>query len=300
MSLLNYRVFKFFCILIIHFITISVEGQIIDSTQKTENCLDTNRISFTKSDSMIYNYIIDTLKYHTSDTNISIIDIASYFINTKYGSGNRGKKSENKILINFSELDCVTYIETVISIYKTANKPSPNFCNFVNEIENIKYRDGCKILFPSRLHYFTDWLIDNTKRGNINCTTSELDSIRFCKTINYMTQNRKLYPQLADTVFYNEMEIVEKNLNANQLYYLPKDKFENYKQKIKHGNIIIFTTTTQGLDVSHVGFAYWKNNELYLLHASSKYKKVLISTSTLNEYLIQNSKINGIMVAEVK
>ncbi|OFX62036.1 MAG: hypothetical protein A2046_00955 [Bacteroidetes bacterium GWA2_30_7] len=270
-----------------------------DSLINFENYLDTNRISYTKSDTLIFFNLIDSLKNNAKDTNISIIDIASYFIDKKYGSGNRGKKSENKILINLSELDCVTYVESVLAIYKTTKYSKRDFCLFAKEVENIKYRNGIKILFPSRLHYFTEWLADNTKRGNIKDITSEIDSVKYNKPINYMSKNRNLYPQLKDSSYYNEMKVVENNLNNNQHYYLPKNKFDDYKPKIKHGNIIVFTSTTEGLDVSHVGFAYWKNNELYLLHASSKYNKVLISTSTLKEYLNQNSKVSGIMVADV-
>lgn len=274
-------------------------GQKPDTISNIKNCLDTNQVSFTSSDSLLYYKIIDSLKSHYKDSSFAIIDVANLFLGTKYGSGNRGKKSENKILINLSELDCVTYVETVLAIYKSVKSTKTDFCDFVEQVENIKYRDGKKILFPSRLHYFSDWLIDNTKRGNIKDVTAEIDSVKYSKTINYMTKNRSLYPQLKDTSYFNEMKVVENNLNKNKIFYLPKDKFDNYKVKIKHGDIVVFTTTTEGLDVSHVGFAYWNNNELYLLHASSKFKKVIISDVTLKEYINQNSKTSGIMVAEV-
>ncbi|OFX22076.1 MAG: hypothetical protein A2033_14315 [Bacteroidetes bacterium GWA2_31_9] len=276
-----------------------VQSQNIDTLLKSNNCLDSNRVSYTSTDSLLYYKITDSLMTHFNDSTISIIDVANCFINTKYGSGNRGKSSQNKILINFSELDCVTYVETVLAIYKTIRTSKLDFCSFIEEVENIKYRDGKKLLFPSRLHYFSEWLLDNTRRGNLKDVTALIDSVKYSKTINYMTQNRSFYPQLKDTSFFNEMKIVENNLNKNQIYYLPKNKFDDYKTKIKHGNIIVFTTTTEGLDVSHVGLTYWKNNELYLLHASSKFKNVIISDVTLKEYLNKNSKVSGIMVAEI-
>lgn len=289
--------FKYFIFIVLSiFSTVSI-CQNVESV--SDNCLDTNKVSFTSSDSILYYQKIDSLNTNYKDSSFSIIDVANLFLGTKYGSGNRGKKSENKILINLSELDCVTYLETVLAIYKSVKSSKTDFCDFVEQVENIKYRDGKKILFPSRLHYFSDWLIDNSKRGNVKDITAEIDSVKYSKTINYMTKNRSLYPQLKDTAFFNSMKVFENNLNKNLKYYLPKDKFNDYKAKIKHGDIVVFTTITEGLDVSHVGFAYKKNNELYLLHASSKYKKVIISEVPLNEYLNQNSKVSGIMVAEV-
>jgi len=47
---------------------------------------------------------------------------------------------------------------------------------------------------------------------------------------------------------------------------------------------LAITTNIKGLDVVHVGFAYWKGNRLHLLHASSVAKKVIEDPQPLFDY----------------
>lgn len=53
---------------------------------------------------------------------------------------------------------------------------------------------------------------------------------------------------------------------------------------IHDGDILALVTSKEGLDVSHLGFAVWRNNRLYLLNASGLYRKVLINKETLQQY----------------
>ena len=41
-------------------------------------------------------------------------------------------------------------------------------------ITRIRYRGGRLAGYPSRLHYFTDWLLDNERRGLIEIITADL------------------------------------------------------------------------------------------------------------------------------
>ena len=53
--------------------------------------------------------------------------------------------------------------------------------------------------------------------------------------------------------------------------------------KIKDGDVLALVTNIKGLDVVHVGFAFWKDNQLHLLHASSSAKKVIEDPKTQYE-----------------
>ena len=53
--------------------------------------------------------------------------------------------------------------------------------------------------------------------------------------------------------------------------------------KIKDGDILAMVTNIKGLDIVHVGFAFWKDNHLHLLHASSSAKKVIEDPKTQYE-----------------
>ena len=73
----------------------------------------------------------------------------------------------------------------------------------------------------------------------------------------------------------------------------------NY-HSIKNGDIIAITTNTPGLDVAHMGIAFYVNGKLSLLHASSKEKKVVISKVTLGQMLQKNKNWTGIRVLRMK
>jgi len=51
------------------------------------------------------------------------------------------------------------------------------------------------------------------------------------------------------------------------------------------------------MDISHVVIAIHKAGRIHLMHASLKYKKVIVSTETLEQYLNTYKSITGIMVA---
>ena len=48
---------------------------------------------------------------------------------------------------------------------------------------------------------------------------------------------------------------------------IPKDAIAGMVNGIRDGDIIAAASTVAGLDVSHTGFAIWKDGELHLMHA---------------------------------
>ena len=64
-------------------------------------------------------------------------------------------------------------------------------------------------------------------------------------------------------------------------------------------SIIAFTTSINGLDVTHTGFAYQKDGELTFIHASSAKNKVIIDSLTLSDYCNLQKSSTGIIVAKL-
>ena len=62
-----------------------------------------------------------------------------------------------------------------------------------------------------------------------------------------------------------------------------------------------FVTSMDGLDASHMGFAYWNwdNNSLKFIHASSALKKVVIDEQSIRDYCLSQKNCKGIIVAKV-
>ncbi|NJO89440.1 MAG: DUF1460 domain-containing protein [Chloroflexia bacterium] len=80
---------------------------------------------------------------------------------------------------------------------------------------------------------------------------------------------------------------------------MKKDQIEANVDKIKDGDLVAFTTTIDGLDVSHVAIAVFSNGRLHFYHASSSKKKVVLSENPMSEYLAGMKKNDGVLVARV-
>ena len=72
------------------------------------------------------------------------------------------------------------------------------------------------------------------------------------------------------------------------------------QRQIKNGDIITIITNTPGLDVAHMGIAFYVDGKLSLLHASSKDKKVTVSKTALKQMLLKNDKWTGIRVLRMR
>jgi hypothetical protein len=77
----------------------------------------------------------------------------------------------------------------------------------------------------------------------------------------------------------------EKNWQGTIVSYIPKEKLDlsSDELKIKDGDVLALVTNIKGLDIVHVGFAFWKEGKLHLLHASFSAKKVIEDPKTQYE-----------------
>ena len=121
------------------------------------------------------------------------------------------------------------------------------------------------------------------------------DSIRY--NVGFMSKNPAKYKALAaHPEFIPTIVSQENSINSRIYHYIPKAKIASIACKIKSGDLIAITTSIKGLDISHVGFAYWKGKKLHFLHASSQFGKVIISEETLADYVNGVKSNSGIVV----
>jgi len=201
------------------------------------------------------------------------------------------------LVINLQGMDCTTYVENVLAFSILLHEDKMNFDSFVNTLENIRYKDGELDGYASRLHYFSEWLANNEKKGLLEDITAETGGIEMKKEINFMTTHRDLYPFLADEENFNKIKASETSLNHQPICVLPQDQIEANENLIKNWDIIALTTAIPGLDITHTGIAIReKDGRIHLLHASSS-GMVEISELPLADYLKKIKKNTGIMVA---
>jgi len=230
----------------------------------------------------------------------AMIQAAFYFLNTPYVAGTLESPDSTKeeLVVNLRELDCTTFVENCLALSRTTQLPSPDYDSFLRELQKIRYRKGLINGYISRLHYTTDWIYDNADKGIIEDVTYALGGRKFKPNVHFMSENYQKYLHLAnDSDAVQQIAQVEKTINArNTYYYIPKKEIPQRQSLIKSGDIICFTTAVPGLDVSHLGIAYWRNGELTFIHASSTAKKVIINPQSLIDYCSMIQTCKGIIV----
>lgn len=231
-------------------------------------------------------------------------DLAVYvgkrFIGTPYEAKTLEKGNEEQLVIYLDGLDCTTFLENVVVFSRLVKRDSLTFEEFQNELRQLRYRDGEMESYASRLHYFTEWIHNNTQKGIVRDVTAEVGGIPYPKQINFMSTHRSAYAQLSNDGYYAEIQQVEAALNQQDRCYIPKDSLRIHEENIQGGDLIAITTSIDGLDVSHTGIAVWKNGRLHLMHASTGSNEVEISKLPLAEYLAGNRRQTGIIVSRLE
>ena len=202
------------------------------------------------------------------------------------------------LVINLHELDCTTFGENCLAIARTIKSGEFSFDNYANELQTLRYHVGIIDGYPSRIHYFSDWIYENDQRGFVKRVSEQISHVPYPMQINIMSTHPDIYPQLKDNEqFVQLIKEKETEISARKMYYLPKEDLSKYEDQLKDGDIVGLTTSVEGLDITHVGIIVHVKGRVHLMHASSKEMKVIISDQTLEDYLNGRSSVTGIMVA---
>lgn len=195
--------------------------------------------------------------------------VAEQFIGTPYVAGLLDQSSDETLVISLAGFDCVLFIETVLAIARGIAVQDYTYEGLKNRVEEQRYRDGKLTDYCSRLHYFSDWIYDNAKRGLVENITPSLGGIPLNQTLNFMTEHRQSYPQLADDKNYDCIRQVEAKLKEVPLTYIPQDKIATLYDRLQPGDIIATATDIAGLDVTHTGLVYQsQDGKMGFIHAS--------------------------------
>lgn len=247
----------------------------------------------------INNLLKDAVKI--SDPNERIFSLAKSFIDTPYKAGTLESPDGEKLTISLDEVDCTTLIDNVIALAITAGEKRTSWRDFLYNLERIRYRKGVINGYASRLHYISDWIVDNVHRGNFIEATPLCDFVSYeIKTLNFMSANRNLYPALADSATFAKIKEAEIGYRNHKFPYIKSSRVNKAsKSFLKTGDIIALCTGKKGLDVSHMGVLFIdEEGTPFLLHASSKAGKVILDSIPLNSYL-RNNGSQGIRVIRI-
>jgi len=228
-----------------------------------------------------------------------ILRIGKFFLGTPYIVATLETNTAERLIINLREYDCVTFVENVVALTQLIRSHQKSFKAFRKLLRKVRYRRGRLQGYSSRLHYFSDWIHDNQKKGIVRNVTAAIGGRPFRKTLNFMTTHPDLYPPLKNTVRLRRLKSLERTISRRSLFFIPKKGLRRLEDRIRSGDFIAITTTREGLDVQHVGLAARMKNRIHLLHASRVKHKVVLSENTLYRYLMRSKTRSGIMVARV-
>ena len=231
------------------------------------------------------------------------LHFAKQMLGIPYVASTLDSNPSEKLVIHTDKADCTTFVETVLALTMADKNGSRDFKSFKESLMKIRYRNGVLDGYASRLHYFSDWIRDNERKGIVEeCTSQTTCSQSQELWLNFMSTHSDSYlPMKQDTSLIQEIACQEKDWQGIQVSYIPKEKLNlsSDELNVKNGDILAITTNIKGLDVVHVGFAFWVGEELHLLHASSALGKVIEDSQSLYDYSKNKKAHTGVRAIRV-
>lgn len=203
-----------------------------------------------------------------------------------------------RLTVNLDGIDCTTFVETVTALAMTIDEGRTGWRDFLYNLEKLRYRGGEMNGYASRLHYVCDWIVNNRSKGIITEVTDHMPGVRYAeKTIDFMTANRDRYPALTDSLTYERVKNTESGYHRHRYPYIRTNDTGARKALdiYRNGDILAFTSSLKNLDVTHMGILVIDpDGTPRVMHASSSLGKVVISDSSLADFLKRNRSLTGI------
>src|SRR4030042_4036082 len=129
-----------------------------------------------------------------------VIEIGKFFLGETYRAGTLERKGAEHLVVNLRKHDCFTFVENVVALAWFVTSRKESFDAFRRLLLKIRSRQGKVQGYPSRLHYFSDWIHDNQKKGLVRDVTADVGGRPLIKAITFMTTHPDIYPPLRNAV----------------------------------------------------------------------------------------------------
>lgn len=264
-----------------------------------------NAQQLSTTDTQTVSRLLSLAKKQPSTTNFPLF-FARQFIGRPYVAYTLEVGDEEQLVLNTRELDCTTLVENVAALTLCVYRNQYTVSDFIHVLTELRYRQGMLDGYCSRLHYFTDWILDNQKLGlveEVQSPNPPFAEVQVVRT-DYMSKHPQAYKALRNHPnMVKTIRKQEQKLTGLQFRYIPKRSVGNtaiMKKAVHDGDIIAITCSKPGLDIAHLGFAVWRKDGLHLLNASQLHKRVLEEPMTLYNYLRKHPSHTGIRIIRIK
>ena len=259
---------------------------------------------YTNVDSQLITQLLTEAQRMPQNTNWTL-HFAKKFLGRPYVAHTLDNNEYERLVVNTRQLDCTTFVETVIALSLCAKNGKTGFNDYCAYLTKIRYAGG-KVAYTHRNHYFTSWIEENTKNGiaheiqSINAPFTAVQTV----TANFMSTHVSAYSMLnRHREWLSDIIRQERAVTGKKYRYIPTSAVNSsqaMKSAVHDGDIIAIVTNKKGLEIAHLGIAVWKSDGLHMIDASSVAKKVINETLTLKQYLQRHPSHLGIRVVRLK
>ena len=239
----------------------------------------------------------------------NLLDRASLNVSgNTLGNTSGNTSSQETLTASLQQFDCVLFVETALALAQMVQQPNLTDAQaetlFFNALQQYRYRNGTLVDYCSRLHYFSDWILDHNRRGLVQEMGRSLGGVPLDRSLSFMSQNWGKYPVLvAHPAFRTCIAETEAAIDTKNVFYLPTQQISQHYSELQPGDVVGVVTRMKNLDVTHSGLVYQRldangaarSAKTGLLHASLR-SGIKIS-SDLATYVAGVEGAIGIVVA---
>jgi hypothetical protein len=204
-----------------------------------------------------------------TDLRARLEHFSGLFLGCQYieGSLGGGPHLPEEFRVSLSAFDCVTLVETVLALALAGTSEE-----FTEVIRRIRYQDGM-VDWYRRNHYMVDWVQNNEAQGFIrNLTSGPLAMPKTCS-----------------------LNLIE-GLPAKSasFFYLPTHNCSDVAELFETGDLLLFVSSKETLDVFHVGLLIEDAGRWMLRHATRTAGAVV--DQDLAEFISQNTMAGFVLL----
>ncbi len=282
------------------FIFSSLNIQAVGPENECATFSEEDEVIVTAEDPLIFSRLMDVAKeddFEKMPLSEVIVQVGQFFYDKPYVAHTLEVGKAEKLVVNLREFDCTTYVENVLALSYCLKSGHCEFQNYIDHLRTLRYRNGELDGYPSRLHYFSEWLKNNQEKGLIKVISNEIGDGKFNSEVGFMSANAEKYDRLSGNAEYiQKIREAENRVSAYDWKYISAEHLDRISDKIKNGDIIAFCSSIEGLDVAHTALALHTTDGLFFMHASMSGDKVMLSDQSLKDYMLGRDNVYGILV----
>ena len=244
----------------------------LTASAQQANISTADTTSQTARNLVVYNRVASALQPHAAEWSMPelVVQVALQLLGTPYLWASLELEPE-QLLVFLDKTDCILFVELSTCMALTLKgkrivqagdgqhftqrttpsliDDSPSYALLCDNIRNMRYRLGVVDGYASRVHYTSEWLLQNATNGLLHEYTSELGK-EFEQTFSYMSAHPHTYYQLSNDVCeLGKIRMIEEHLNAQKpFFFIPQDELRKPQviSQIHSGDIITFISPRPG------------------------------------------------------